>query len=132
MEEYQIWTLFNSGRIGSGLSIIWTVLLLWLALRVAVATRNSEETNLFAKIVSSAFGLLAIGGAWQQWTTATNNWIIAAATFSDVEDKSELAEGFINYVGTTDVSTTPNMGGMLLLLVIAIMIAGQIWYPKQK
>ena len=108
------------------------VLLLWLALRVAVATRNSEETNLFAKIVSSAFGLLAIGGAWQQWTTATNNWIIAAATLSDVEDKSELAEGFINYVGTTDVSTTPNMGGMLLLFVIAIMIAGQIWYPKQK
>ena len=53
-------------------------------------------------------------------------------TLSDVEDKSELAEGFINYVGTTDVSTTPNMGGMLLLLVIAIMIAGQIWYPKQK
>ena len=132
MEEYQIWTLFNSGRIGSGLSIIWTVLLLWLALRVAVATRNSEETNLFAKIVSSAFGLLAIGGAWQQWTTATNNWIIAAATLSDVEDKSELAEGFINYVGTTDVSTTPNMRGMLLLFVIAIMIAGQIWYPKQK
>ena len=132
MEEYQIWTLFNSGRIGSGLSIIWTVLLLWLALRVAVATRNSEETNLFAKIVSSAFGVLAIGGAWQQWTNAINNWIIAAATLSDVEDKSELAEGFINYVGTTDVSTTPNMGGMLLLLVIAIMIAGQIWYPKQK
>ena len=132
MEEYQIWTLFNSGRIGSGLSIIWTVLLLWLALRVAVATRNSEEINLFAKIVSSAFGLLAIGGAWQQWTTTTNNWIIAAATLSDVEDKSELAEGFINYVGTTDVSTTPNMWGMLLLFVIAIMIAGQIWYPKQK
>ena len=88
MEEYQIWTLFNSGRIGSGLSIIWTVLLLWLALRVAVATRNSDETNLFAKIVSSAFGVLAIGGAWQQWTNATNNWIIAAATLSDVEDKS--------------------------------------------
>ena len=83
-------------------------------------------------LVSSAFGVLAIGGAWQQWTNATNNWIIAAATLSDVEDKSELAEGFINYVGTTDVSTTPNMGGMLLLFVIAIMIAGQIWYPKQK
>lgn len=50
IEEYQIWTLFNSGRIGSGLNIIWTILLLWLALRIAVATRNSEETNLFAKI----------------------------------------------------------------------------------
>ena len=131
IEEYQIWTLFNSGRIGSGLNIIWTILLLWLALRVAVATRNSEETNLFAKIVSSAFGILEIGGAWQAWTNAANLWVLTAYNLSQLEEKSETAEGFMEFVGTTDLSLTPQIGGVLLLLVIAIMIAGQIWYPKK-
>ena len=131
IEEYQIWTLFNSGRIGSGLNIIWTILLLWLALRVAVATRNSKETNLFAKIVSSAFGILAIGGAWQAWTNAANLWVLTAYNLSQLEEKSETAEGFMEFVGTTDLSLTPQIGGVLLLLVIAIMIAGQIWYPKK-
>ena len=33
MDEYQIWTLWSSNRIGSGLGFIGTVLLLWLAIR---------------------------------------------------------------------------------------------------
>ena len=131
IEEYQIWTLFNSGRIGSGLNIIWTILLLWLALRIAVATRNSEETNLFAKIVSSAFGMLAIGGAWQVWTNASNLWVITAINLSQLDAKSETADGFMEFVGTTEISLAPQIGGVLLLLVISIMIAGQIWYPKK-
>ena len=60
MDEYQIWTLWSSNRIGDGLNFIATVLLIWLALRVAAATRASDETNLFGKLVSTAFGLSLI------------------------------------------------------------------------
>ena len=61
MEEYQIWTLWSSNRIADGLNFVATVLLIWLAIRVAAATRASDETNLFGKLVSSAFGLAVLG-----------------------------------------------------------------------
>ena len=91
----------------------------------------SEVSQKFAKIVSSAFGILAIGGAWQAWTNASNLWVITAYNLSQLDEKSDTAEGFMEFVGTTDLSLTPQIGGVLLLLVIAIMIAGQIWYPKK-
>ena len=33
MEEYQIWTLFQNARIANGLTLIATVLIIWLSLR---------------------------------------------------------------------------------------------------
>ena len=72
MEEFQIWQIWSSNRIGSGLVGIGTLLGIWLAMRIAVATRNSSETNLFAKIVSSAFGLVALSFAWVQFNIISN------------------------------------------------------------
>ena len=42
---------------------------------------------------------------------------------------SQVAEGFISNVGT-DFSATPSPLGIAFLVVIAIMILGQIWLPK--
>ena len=135
IEEYQIWTLFNSGRIGSGLNIIWTILLLWLALRVAVATRNSEETNLFAKIVSSAFGLVILAFAWINTTTIANTWIAAARGLSDLKASgtsiSSSSEGYIDYVGTTESVSMPVPLAIAFIVVSGIIILGQIWLPKK-
>ena len=130
MEEYQIWTLWSSNRIGSGLGFIGSILLLWLAIRVAAATRASDETNLVGKLVSTAFGLLAIAGTWQMWTFIASTRVLAAMSLDALEEKSQLAMGYIENMGTT-VSGTPSMGGMLFLAVVAIMILGQIWLPKK-
>ena len=130
MEEYQIWTLWSSNRIGSGLGFIGSILLLWLAIRVAAATRASDETNLVGKLVSTAFGLLAIAGTWQMWTFIASTRVLAAISLDALEEKSQLAMAYIENMGTT-VSGTPSMGGMLLLAVVAIMILGQIWLPKK-
>ena len=130
MEEYQIWTLWSSNRIGSGLGFIGSILLLWLAIRVAAATRASDETNLVGKLVSTAFGLLAIAGTWQMWTFIASTRVLAAMSLDALEEKSQLAMGYIENMGTT-VSGTPSMGGMLFLAVVAIMILGQIWIPKK-
>ena len=130
MEEYQIWTLWSSNRIGSGLGFIGSILLLWLAIRVAAATRASDETNLVGKLVSTAFGLLAIAGTWQMWTFIASTRVVAAMSLDALEEKSQMAMGYIENMGTT-VSGTPSMGGMLFLAVVAIMILGQIWIPKK-
>ena len=85
MEEYQIWTLWSSNRIADGLNFVATVLLIWLAIRVAAATRASDETNLFGKLVSSAFGLAVLGGTFMQWSNAVTNWIVTARSLDALE-----------------------------------------------
>ena len=40
-----IWNIFNIGRVGNAMVGIGSILAIWLAFRVAVATRNSEETS---------------------------------------------------------------------------------------
>ena len=131
MEEYQIWTLWSSNRIADGLNFVATVLLIWLAIRVAAATRASDETNLFGKLVSSAFGLTVLGGTFMQWTNAVTNWIVTARSLDALEDKSETAQGFIDFVGTTVPTNTPTTGAMILLAIVAIIILGNIWLPKK-
>ena len=130
MDEYRIWTLWSSNRIGSGLGFIGTVLLLWLAIRVAASTRASDETNLFAKLVSTAFGILSIGATWNIWTTIAATRVVAAANLNALEEKSQMAMAYVEMTGTT-VTGTPSTPGMILLAVIAIMILGQIWVPKK-
>ena len=130
MDEYQIWTLWSSNRIGSGLGFIGTVLLLWLAIRVAASTRASDETNLFAKLVSTAFGILSIGATWNIWSTIAATRVVAAANLNALEEKSQMAMAYVEMTGTT-VTGTPSTPGMILLAVIAIMILGQIWVPKK-
>ena len=115
---------------------IGSILAIWLAFRVAVATRNSEETNLFAKIMSSAFGLIVVIGTWVQWSEAVAYYVNTAAAFVNAKaagaEISPAAEGFIEYVGTTEVPGTPTPLGIAFLVVVLIMIMAQIWYPKQK
>ena len=136
MEEFQIWQIWSSNRIGSGLVGIGTLLGIWLAMRIAVATRNSSETNLFAKIVSSAFGLVALSFAWVQFTTVANTWIAASRSLSELKasgaEISSTAEGYIAYVGTTEAVTTPVPLGIAFFVVSGIIILGQIWLPKQN
>lgn len=135
--EYQlaIWNLFNLGRIGSAMATIGTILAIWLSLRIAVNTRNNPETNLFAKIISTAFGLVVLAASWIQATIAATYWTNTAGAFANIKSQgmeiSQAAEFFIEFVGTTEPATTPTPLVMVFFVIVAIIIIAQIWYPKQ-
>ena len=135
--EYQlaIWNLFNLGRIGSAMATIGTILAIWLSLRIAVNTRNNPETNLFAKIISTAFGLVVLAASWTQATIAATYWTNTAGAFANIKSQgmeiSQAAEFFIEFVGTTEPATTPTPLVMVFFVIVAIIIIAQIWYPKQ-
>ena len=135
--EYQIalWELFNIGRIGSAMATIGVILAVWLSLRIAVNTRNNPETNLFAKIVSTAFGLIVIASGWIQATISGIYWTNTAAAFAEIKSQgmeiSPAAEFFIDFVGTTEPASSPTPLGMAFFVVVAIIILAQIWYPKK-
>tara|TARA_Y100001936_G_C16082885_1_gene679263 strand:+ start:276 stop:683 length:408 start_codon:yes stop_codon:yes gene_type:complete len=135
MEEFQIWSIWSSNRIGSGLVGIGSILSIWLALRIAAATRNSEETNLFAKIMSTAFGLIVLAFTWMQLTLVVNTFISTSIALTQLKEEtgsiSSVAEGYLEYVGTTDPVNTPLPISIAFLAVVGIIILGQIWLPKK-
>ena len=72
--EQLLWDFFNMGRLIASMGFIGTIIAIWLAMRVANMTRESDESNIVTKILSSAFGLLVLAGSFQTWTIARNNW----------------------------------------------------------
>ena len=136
MEEFQIWQIWSSNRIGSGLIGIGTILGVWLSMRIAMNTRNNPETNLLTKIISSAFGLVVLAFAWINFTTIENTCIAAARNLSDLKasgaEVSSTADGYIAYVGTTEAVTSPLRLGIAFIVVSGLIILGQIWLPKQN
>ena len=135
MEEFQIWSIWSSNRIGSGLIGIGSILGVWLSMRIAVASRNSDESNLFSKIVSSAFGLIILSAAWINFTMGVNTMISSAVALTQLKETSgtisTVAEGYIDYIGTTDPVTMPLPLGISFIVVSGIIILGQIWMPKK-
>ena len=135
MEEFQIWSIWSSNRIGSGLVGIGSILSIWLALRIAAATRNSDETNLFAKIMSTAFGLIVLAFTWMQLTLVVNTFNSTAIALTQLKEEtgsiSSVAEGYLEYVGTTDPVTTPLPISIAFLAVVGIIILAQIWMHKK-
>ena len=136
MEEFQIWQIWTSNRIGSGLVGIGSILAVWLSMRIALNTRNNPETNLLTKIISSAFGLVVLAFAWVNTTTIANTWIAAARSLSELKasgtEISSTADGYIEYVGTTDAVTSPLPLAIAFIVVSGLIILGQIWLPKQN
>tara|TARA_B000000565_G_scaffold67866_1_gene46859 strand:- start:222 stop:626 length:405 start_codon:yes stop_codon:yes gene_type:complete len=134
MEELQIWTLYSSNRIGTALVSLGIILSIWLSLRIAAATRASDETNLLGKILSTAFGLVILTFSWGQYTIAQNIRVATAQALSNAKEGgaelSQVAEGFITNIGT-EFTTTPIPLGIIFLVVTGAIILGQIWLPKK-
>jgi|TARA_B100000614_G_scaffold99981_1_gene89871 hypothetical protein len=134
MEELQIWTLYSSNRIGTALVSLGIILSIWLSLRIAAATRASDETNLLGKILSTAFGLVILTFSWGQYTIAQNIRVATAQALSNAKESgaelSQVAEGFITNIGT-EFTTTPIPLGIIFLVVTGAIILGQIWLPKK-
>ena len=114
---------------------IGTILGVWLSMRIAMNTRNNPETNLFTKLVSSAFGIIILFAAWINFTLGVNTNISSAIALSQLKEEagsiSTVAEGYIDFIGTTDPVTMPLPLGIAFILVSGIIILGQIWLPKK-
>ncbi len=135
MEEFQIWSIWSSNRIGTSLMGIGTILGVWLSMRIALATRNSDEADIVQKIISSAFGVVILLFAWVNFTLATNTFISSAIALTQLKETSgtisTVAEGYIDYVGTIDPATMPTPLGIAFIVVSGLIIFGQIWLPKK-
>ena len=135
MEEFQIWSIWSSNRIGTSLMGIGTILGVWLSMRIALATRNSDEADIVQKIISSAFGVVILLFAWVNFTLATNTFISSAIALTQLKETSgtisTVAEGYIDYVGTIDPATMPTPLGIAFIVVAGLIIFGQIWLPKK-
>ena len=132
MTEYEIYTLFNSGRLVGVTSFIGSIIAIWLALRVANMTRENEDSNVVQKLVSTAFGLLIVAGTWMAMTLAKSTWVITAYNLELLESRSVFSDKFIEYVGTTELPvTSPMPMQMVFLAIVAIMIVSIIWTPKK-
>ena len=88
MEEFQVWSIYQSGRIANSLGTIATILLIWLALRTAVQTRtpaSGEESNTVAKVISSAFCLLSVFFVYNAWTFFSANNPLTARALTNLQ-----------------------------------------------
>ena len=74
---------------------------------------------------------MVVAGSWTTWTVGANTWAITAGALDALEEKTDVAKGFIEYVGTTEPVQSPTPLGIAFLAVVTIIILAQIWYPKQ-
>ena len=134
--EQLLWDFFNMGRLIASMGFIGTIIAIWLAMRVANMTRESDESNIVTKILSSAFGLLVLAGTFQTWTIARNNWTNTAGYIQeagvDTCADPSFCQGFIDFVGTTGPVNGPGVLGVAFLAVVALMILGLVWGPKNN
>lgn len=131
MDEIQLWNNWQSGRLADGVIFIGTIIAIWLALRVANLTRENPETDTIAKVVSSVFCLVVVYGSWVAYTVAANTWTLTAGALNALDNRTEVADGFIEYVGVSGPVSTPSPEGMIFLAVVTVMCLVLIWRPKK-
>ena len=78
---------------------------------------------------------MVVMGTQINWSESVAYYVNTAAAFADIKVRggviSPAAEGFIEYVGTTEFAGTPTPLGMLFLAVVTIIILAQIQMPKK-
>ena len=138
-EELSMWTLFNSGRIAGALGLIASAIFKWLGFRVAAGTRapvSGESVTKAAQILSTIFCLGTCMGAWRIWSEGYATYTLAVRGLENLKESgvaiTETAEEFIDFIGTSEVTNTPEPLGILFVVFIAIMYMAIIWMPKQN
>ena len=126
---------FQNGRIVDALTFIGVIIAIWLALRTANMTGENPDSNLVAKLVSSAFGLTIMAGTFQSFGFAANTWIIFARRLTEIGPENTGdpigAQALIDYVGTTEATGMPTPLGITFCVIVTIMILTLIWVPRK-
>ena len=135
MDQQMIGQAFAAGRMVDALTYIGVIITIWLALRVANMTGENPNSNLFTKLLSTAFGLSVMAGTWISFTFAANTFVAAARRMQefgvDNDYNPERAQAFIDYVGTTETVSTPTPLGIAFIVILTVMILGLIWGPRK-
>ena len=136
MMELQGLSVFGTLSIAFALRSIGSILLIWLALRIANNIRNSEEDNMVAKVLGTGFGLLVVAGAYYWQAAYFGLRANTANNFKQLsENGMELSAGvqqFIANFASVDPVTAPGPGLILFDLIILAMILASIWMPKKQ
>ena len=135
MDAEFILNSFQMNRLADALTFIGSIIAIWLALRTANMTGENPSSNLFTKILSTVFGLSIVAGSFQAFAIAAHNWVMTARRITEmwVENAPDPigAQGFLDFVGTTESVGMPNTIGLIFLVTVAIMIIGLIWLPRK-
>ena len=135
MDAEFILNSFQMNRLADALTFIGCIIAIWLALRIANMTGENPSSNLFTKILSTVFGLSIVAGSFQAFAIAANNWVMTARRITEmgVENAPDPigAQGFLDFVGTTESVGMPDTIGLIFLVTVAIMIIGLIWLPRK-
>ena len=130
MMELQGLSVFGTLSIAFALRSIGSILLIWLALRIANNIRNSEEDNMVAKVLGTGFGILVVAGAYYWQAAYFGLRANTANNFKQLsENGMELSAGvqqFVANFASVDPVTAPGPGLILFDLIILAMI----WLPS--
>ena len=133
-EELSMWTLFNSGRIAGALGLIASAIFIWLGFRVAAGTRapiSGEKTTRAAQILSTIFCLGTCMGAWRIWSEGYATYTLAVRGLENLKEGgisiTDTAEEFIGFIGTSEVTNTPEPLGILFIIIFTSGIMQAAW-----
>ncbi|MDC3401429.1 hypothetical protein OA101_00020 [Alphaproteobacteria bacterium] len=136
LTEFQVWSMFGPMSIAFALRSIGTILLVWLALRIATNIRESGENNIVAKILGTAFGGITVAFAYY-WQTAYISYRANIANgLVDMQSNGvEISAGatqFVTNFASGTMVTTPAPIIIAFDLIVLAMILGSIWMPKKS
>jgi hypothetical protein len=136
MNELDIWQAMYTGNIGNATYFLAIAFLIWVSFRVAISIRTNPESNLFARVVGTAFCLST--AYFALFNMAMSEWNInaAAAAFTwlastDVAISPNAQMVIANTDPGAPPSIIPNLVQGIFVASAVLMQMGQIWMPKK-
>ena len=131
MNEYEIYTLMNSGLTANAIYGVGVFFLLWVAFRAANQVR-AEDSNAVVKSLVSLFSLGIILNGLIVSSVLENLLQGTAFNLSELESISAFSQNFIDFYGTGASPENGDIfGGNPLMLawwaVVTVMLLARIW-----
>ena len=131
MNEYEIYSVMNSGLIANAIYTAGIFFLLWVAFRAANQVR-AEGSSLVIKSLVSLFSLGIILNGLVVSSILENLLQNTAYGLSQLDSISAGSQSFIDFYGSGTVAEAGNIfgGNPIMLawwLVVTIIIMGRIW-----
>ena len=75
-------------------------------------------------------------GAWRIWSEGYATYTLTVGGLERIKSEgvklTDTAENYIDFIGTSGVTNTPEPLGIAFIIFIAIMYLALIWAPKQS
>ena len=131
MNEYEIWSLNNSGLIGNAMYFAGIAFLLWVALRAANQVR-AENSNVVVKVLVSLFSLGIIYNGLFTGAVLFNTVEGTAFLLSELDSINAFSQSFVDAFNTGSPEAginifTSNPINTAWWAVVTLMIFGRIW-----